>query len=85
MKNQKEVNATETSSKTSRNPYDEIDEEVVEEMVPKLNDEDSMERQSQADDSNAPVDSGIVYFTFFMYGIGSLIPWNACLNTFDFF
>lgn len=33
-----------------------------------------------------PVDKyNFSYFTFFMFGFAALLPWNAALNTFDYF
>jgi hypothetical protein len=33
-----------------------------------------------------PVDKGnFVYYSFFLYGIASLMPWSAVLNSFDYF
>jgi len=34
----------------------------------------------------APEDkNGIVWMIFFLWGIGTLLPWNAICNEFDFF
>ena len=38
------------------------------------------------EDKDEPTDEGnTVYMIFLLWGIGVLLPWNACLSCFDFF
>jgi hypothetical protein len=54
-------------------------------MIPKFKGDDADQADQADQDADVPHDSGIVYFTFLMFGVGSLLPWNAVLNTFDYF
>lgn len=59
-------------------------DEIEEEEIPGFSERSDSE--ASVSDADAPEDKGnFIYWTFMLYGIGSLMPWNAVLNTFDYF